>query len=61
MALLRIAQSALSNTVRHAKATRAALTLSYLEDHVVLDVVDDGSGFDADEPDAYAGDHAEPA
>ncbi|MBQ1101012.1 sensor histidine kinase [Streptomyces sp. b94] len=46
VALLRIAQSALANTVRHAEATTAEVTLSYLGDHVVLDVVDDGRGFD---------------
>ncbi|MFI1952974.1 sensor histidine kinase [Streptomyces xinghaiensis] len=46
VALLRIAQSALSNTVRHAEATTAEVTLSYPGDHVALDVVDDGRGFD---------------
>ncbi|WP_031087423.1 sensor histidine kinase [Streptomyces sp. NRRL WC-3549] len=46
VALLRIAQSALANTVRHAHATTAEVTLSYLGDHVAVDVVDDGRGFD---------------
>ncbi|WP_030338069.1 sensor histidine kinase [Streptomyces sp. NRRL S-1022] len=46
VALLRIAQSALANTVRHAEATTAEVTLSHLGDHVVLAVVDDGHGFD---------------
>jgi len=46
VALLRIAQSALANTVRHAEATTTDVTLSYLGDHVALDVVDDGRGFD---------------
>ncbi|MGC0380162.1 CheY-like chemotaxis protein/two-component sensor histidine kinase [Streptomyces sp. SAI-129] len=46
IALLRIAQSALSNTVQHAEATTADVTLSYLGDHVALDTVDDGHGFD---------------
>ncbi|AVZ76142.1 two-component sensor histidine kinase [Streptomyces lunaelactis] len=45
--LLRIAQSALANTVRHADARRAEITLSYMDTSVALDVVDDGSGFDA--------------
>lgn len=45
VALLRIAQSALANTVQHAHATNAEVTLSYLGDHVALDVVDDGHGF----------------
>ncbi|GAB3151119.1 sensor histidine kinase [Amycolatopsis stemonae] len=46
VALLRIAQAALANTVRHAGATAAEVTLSYLGDEVALDVVDDGAGFD---------------
>ncbi|MCQ0025454.1 sensor histidine kinase [Streptomyces somaliensis DSM 40738] len=46
VALLRIAQSALANTVRHAGADAAEVTLGYLGDHVALDVVDDGRGFD---------------
>lgn len=45
-ALLRIAQSALGNTVRHADATTAEVTLSYLGDHVAVDIVDNGHGFD---------------
>ncbi|MFI0976834.1 sensor histidine kinase [Streptomyces sp. NPDC021093] len=46
VALLRIAQSALANTVRHAKADRAEITLSFMETSVSLDIVDDGIGFD---------------
>ncbi|MFG3709029.1 sensor histidine kinase [Micromonospora sp. NPDC047670] len=46
VALLRIAQSALANTVRHAGATRAEVTLRYGEHGVVLEVVDDDGGFD---------------
>lgn len=46
VALLRIAQSALANTVRHASATRAEITLSFMDASVTLDVVDDGKGFD---------------
>ncbi|UFR06717.1 sensor histidine kinase [Streptomyces sp. Go40/10] len=46
VALLRIAQSAVANTVRHARATTAEITLGYLGDQVALDVVDDGTGFD---------------
>jgi signal transduction histidine kinase len=44
-ALLRIAQSALANTVAHAAAQHAEVTLSHLGDQVALDVVDDGDGF----------------
>lgn len=46
VALFRVAQEALANVGRHAGATRAGLTLSYMDDVVVLDVVDDGCGFD---------------
>lgn len=45
VALLRTAQSALANTVRHAGAGRAEITLSYMDTSVSLDVVDDGRGF----------------
>jgi signal transduction histidine kinase len=44
-ALFRIAQEALANVRRHARASRVALTLSYLEDALLLDVRDDGVGF----------------
>ncbi|WP_207892090.1 sensor histidine kinase [Streptacidiphilus pinicola] len=46
LALLRTAQEALANVAKHARASRVALTLSYLEAEVALDVVDDGAGFD---------------
>ncbi|MFJ5778607.1 sensor histidine kinase [Streptomyces sp. NPDC093094] len=45
-ALLRIAQGALANVREHAHATTATLTLTCLDDQIVLDVADDGSGFD---------------
>lgn len=48
-ALLRVAQEALTNVGRHADASRAAVTLSYMGGAVNLDVVDDGRGFDAAE------------
>ncbi|GGL09839.1 sensor histidine kinase [Mangrovihabitans endophyticus] len=48
--LLRTAQEALANVARHAGATRVALTLSYMEDLVSLDVRDDGTGFDPEAP-----------
>jgi signal transduction histidine kinase len=44
-ALLRTAQEALANVARHASATRAGITLSYMGDVVTLDVRDDGIGF----------------
>ena len=43
--LLRIAQEALANVAKHAEASRAGITLSYMEDVVTLDVRDDGAGF----------------
>jgi signal transduction histidine kinase len=43
-ALLRVAQEALANVRRHARASRATLTISYLSDVTVLDVHDDGVG-----------------
>jgi two-component system NarL family sensor kinase len=45
-ALYRIAQEAISNTVRHARASRAVLSLRRVSDLVVLGVTDDGVGFD---------------
>ncbi|MCW8379348.1 sensor histidine kinase [Streptomyces justiciae] len=44
--LLRIVQEALSNAARHAQADRVGVTLSYLGDEVILDIRDDGRGFD---------------
>jgi signal transduction histidine kinase len=44
--LLRIAQESLSNAGRHAAATRTGVTLSFMGDEVVLDIRDDGRGFD---------------
>ncbi|MER5485677.1 sensor histidine kinase [Streptomyces sp. NPDC002812] len=46
VALLRIAQSALANVVRHAEAGRAEITLTFMDSSVTLDIVDDGKGFD---------------
>ena len=43
--LLRVAQEALNNVGKHARAGRTVLTLSYMGDHVTLDVTDDGVGF----------------
>jgi signal transduction histidine kinase len=43
--VFRVAQEALANVARHAKAGSAMVTLSYLDDLVMLDVRDDGVGF----------------
>ena len=53
VALYRIAQEALNNVVKHAKASRAAVTLR-VGDAVRLTVADDGVGFD---PGAISADH----
>lgn len=45
-ALLRIAQGALSNAIRHANATRIAIELAREDDAVSLVIRDDGQGFD---------------
>jgi signal transduction histidine kinase len=44
--LFRVGQETLANVGKHANATRVGLTLSYMDDVVVLDVRDDGKGFD---------------
>jgi len=55
--LLRAVQEALANVRKHAQAGRVTVTLSYVGDLVLLDVQDDGAGFDP----AAAGDgHGEP-
>jgi signal transduction histidine kinase len=43
-ALLRATQEALANVHKHAQATEATITLSYMGDRVMLDVQDDGLG-----------------
>jgi signal transduction histidine kinase len=43
--LLRVAQEGLANVAKHAAASHAWVTLSYMEDVVTLDVRDDGVGF----------------
>jgi two-component system, NarL family, sensor histidine kinase DevS len=44
--LFLIAQEALSNVARHANATRLKVTLAQVGDRVVLEVADNGRGFD---------------
>ncbi|MDZ4076623.1 MAG: histidine kinase [Hylemonella sp.] len=46
IAVFRIAQEALTNIVRHAHAQNVQMTLQYEGDVLVLDVQDDGCGFD---------------
>lgn len=46
--VVRAAQEALNNVVRHAGAGRAVVTYAVWEDTVTLDVVDDGHSFDGE-------------
>ncbi len=46
VALLRISQEALHNIKKHAQAQNVNITLSYMPDVLVLDVADDGRGFE---------------
>ena len=48
--ILRIAQEALQNVLKHAKAQRVVVTLRRDADGVLLEVEDDGVGFDPDAP-----------
>jgi len=57
VALLRAAQEALTNVRKHALAERVNITLSYLDDRVVLDVLDDGEGFDTTQIEGLKGAH----
>ena len=45
LTLLRATQESLTNIAKHAGARTATVTLSYMEDVIVLDVQDDGRGF----------------
>lgn len=56
-ALFRIAQEALTNAVRHARATRVQVQLRRTDDAVSLEVRDDGDGL----PAAYIGSEPGPA
>jgi signal transduction histidine kinase len=46
--VFRVAQEALANVAKHARASTVTITLSYLDDVVMLDVRDDGVGFEVD-------------
>ena len=45
-ALLRISQEALHNIHKHAQAKNVNITFSFMEDLFVMDIADDGRGFD---------------
>ena len=46
LVLFRIVQEAITNTVRHARATRVQVNLEITDAQIRLVVVDDGQGFD---------------
>jgi two-component system sensor histidine kinase UhpB len=51
----RIAQESLTNVARHAGARRAGLRLQRIDSAILLEVTDDGVGFDVQDPEATAG------
>ena len=55
--LLRIGREALSNAVRHAHPARVRAELIYQRDSVRLRIMDDGKGFDLNDPGFTAGAH----
>jgi len=54
-ALYRIAQEALNNVAKHARAKHAEIILERRTDHVILIVEDDGVGFETGDPASTAG------
>jgi PAS domain S-box-containing protein len=55
LGFFRIAQEALNNARKHAKARQAAITISFRENRLKMSVRDDGIGFDVREAVARAG------
>jgi ligand-binding sensor domain-containing protein len=55
--LLRIGQEAITNAVRHAKASLISLELRFEDATVTLRVSDDGRGFDVSDPEAEPNQH----
>lgn len=53
--LWRVAQEAVRNVARHAGAKRTSVTVRREDDHLVLEVVDDGHGFDPAAPQPETG------
>jgi len=45
-AIYRIVQEAIHNTIKHARATEVSIDLALTDDAVVVDVRDNGEGFD---------------
>jgi two-component system NarL family sensor kinase len=55
--LYRIAQEAVANAIRHASAQSIRLRLSYELERVMLEIVDDGRGFDVSQAPSSDGGH----
>ncbi|WP_420628992.1 sensor histidine kinase [Candidatus Leptofilum sp.] len=53
--LLRATQEALANIHKHAQARNVSVTLSYMDDLVLLDVQDDGVGMNGTKPSPFGG------
>src|SRR5262249_57317732 len=53
-AVLRVAEEALHNALRHSGATHVAVTLNAEDGRLTLEVVDDGGGFDVTSPEGSA-------
>jgi len=52
--LLRICQEAVSNAIRHGRATRIHITVEFDENAVTLSIADNGCGFNPGDPIAAA-------
>jgi signal transduction histidine kinase len=48
--VLRVYVEALTNVSKHARAKKVGVTLESRDDHVIMEIVDDGQGFDAKQP-----------
>jgi signal transduction histidine kinase len=55
--LLRVAQEAVTNALKHAEASRIEVELRFADDCLTLIVRDDGRGFDADHPPSASSGH----
>ena len=53
LACYRVVQESLTNVVRHAAASQAEITVTHLDDRVVVEILDDGNGLEP--PSAAAG------
>jgi signal transduction histidine kinase len=55
--VLRIAQEAVANAIQHARAMRIAVRLVFAEQKLLLEIEDDGHGFDVSAAPAFEGGH----